>query len=281
MSLAGIRIVSTAVNIPGPVAAGILRDMGASIVKVEPPEGDPLSRIAPAWYAGLCEGMDVRRLDLRSPEGRGRLDDLLSDADVLVTASRPRSLQRLGVSWPDVHTRHPRLCQVAIVGYAVPRQDVAGHDLTYQADAGLVLPPLMPRTLIADLAGAQRAVIATLDLLLARQRGGEAGYAEIALADCARFFAEPLRRGVTSPRAPLGGFDAAYNIYPTRDGWVAVAALEPHFRAALGRELSVDLQDRETLARILETRSALEWERWAEARDLPLAAVRESAKSCG
>jgi alpha-methylacyl-CoA racemase len=274
-TLDGIRIVSTAVNVPGPVAVGMLRDMGATVVKVEPPAGDPLSDAAPAWYAALCAGIEVLRLDLKSNEGRRRLDDLLSRADVLVTASRPDSLQRLGLSWPDLHRRHPALCHVAIVGYVPPRQDVAGHDVTYQAEAGLVTPPAMPRSLIADLAGAQRGVIDALELLLARERSGEAGYAEIALAECAALFAEPLRHGLTSSTGPLGGASAAYNIYPARDGWVAVAALEPHFRDALARELSVDVDDRAALARALEERSAPEWERWAEARGLPLVAVKE------
>jgi alpha-methylacyl-CoA racemase len=273
-TLTGIRIVSTAVNVPGPVAARMLRDMGATVVKVEPPGGDPLSRAAPEWYAGLCGGMEVLRLDLKSSEGRGRLDDLLARADVFITASRPASLQRLGMSWPDLHGRHGRLCNVAIVGYAAPRQDVAGHDLTYQAEAGLVTPSSMPRTLIADLAGAQRVVIAALDLLLARERGREASYTEVGLMECASLFAEPLRHGLTSSTGPLGGAAATYNMYPTRDGWVAVAALEPQFRVALARELSVDVDDRAALTRVLAENSALEWERWADARGLPLVAVR-------
>jgi crotonobetainyl-CoA:carnitine CoA-transferase CaiB-like acyl-CoA transferase len=164
---------------------------------------------------------------------------------------------------------------VAIVGYPEPRQDVAGHDVTYQAGAGLLTPPAMPRSLIADLAGAQRTAMVALELLFARERSGQAPSAEVALADCADLFAEPIRHGVTLPGGPLGGSDAAYNLYPTRDGWVAVAALEPHLRAALARELSVDVDDRAALARMLLGKSAVEWEQWADARGLPLAAVRE------
>lgn len=274
-TLTGIRIVTTAVNIPGPVAASMLRDMGATVVKVEPPAGDPLSSVAPSWYASLCAHMEVVKIDLKSTEGRGHLDELLEHADVLITASRPASLQRLGLSWPDLHTRHPRLCSIAITGYAAPRQDVAGHDLTYQAAAGLVTESTMPRTLIADLSGAQCVVIAALELLFARERRGESGHEEIALAERARVFAEPLRQGLTPSGGPLGGSDAAYKIYPARDGWVAVAALEPHLRAALARELSVDVDDPSALARVLGERSALEWERWADERGLPLAAVRQ------
>ena len=274
-SLKGIRIVSTAVNVPGPVAAAMLRDMGAAVFKVEPPAGDPLSQWAPGWYAELCAGVEVVRLDLKSPEARERLDVTLASADLLITASRPASLQRLGLAWRDLHARHPRLCQVAIVGYAAPFADRAGHDLTYQARAGLLAPPDMPRTLVADLSGAQRVVIDALNLLLARERDGVAGDAEVALAECATLFAQPLRHGLTSPAGLLGGGCVAYATYAAREGWIAVAALEPHFRAGLARELAVDVDDGGALARVFMERSAVEWEEWAEARDLPLHAVRD------
>ena len=208
-TLDGIRIVSTAVNVPGPVAVAMLRDRGAAVVKVEPPAGDPLSAWAARWYAELSEGIEVVRLDLKSPDGRERLDTLLAAADLLVTASRTASLQRLGLAWSDLHARHPRLCHVAVVGYAAPRDDLAGHDLTYQAEAGLLMPPAMPRTLLADLSGAQRVVLAALTLLFARERGGAAGREEVALADCAKLFAEPLRHGLTASTGLLGGACAA------------------------------------------------------------------------
>lgn len=272
-TLQGVRIVSTAVNIPGPVAASILRDMGAIIVKVEPPNGDPLSMMASRWYAELSAGMEVKRLDLKSESGRAQMDEMLTSSDLLLTSSRPSSLERLGLAWRDVHSRHPRLCSVAIVGYAAPGEDVAGHDLTYQANVGLVMPPAMPRTLIADLGGAQRAVIAALELLFARERTGEGGCVQVSLAESARLFAEPVRHGLSESTGVLGGADAAYNLYAASDGWVAVAALEPQFRSALARELGVIVDDREALARVLRERSAQDWERWGIARGLPIAAV--------
>lgn len=271
--LDGVRIVSTAVNVPGPVAVAMLRDRGAAVVKVEPPAGDPLSAWAARWYAELSEGIEVVRLDLKSPDGRERLGTLLAAADLLVTASRTASLQRLGLAWSDLHARHPRLCHVAVVGYAAPRDDLAGHDLTYQAEAGLLMPPAMPRTLLADLSGAQRVVLAALTLLFARERGAAAGREEVALADCAKLFAEPLRHGLTASTGLLGGACAAYGVYPARDGWVAVAALEPQFRVALATQLGVDVEDRSALAEILRGRSASEWQRWADERGLPLHAL--------
>ena len=125
------------------------------------------------------------------------------------------------------------------------------------------MPPAMPRTLLADLSGAQRVVLAALTLLFARERGGAAGREEVALADCAKLFAEPLRHGLTASTGLLGGACAAYGVYPARDGWVAVAALEPQFRVALATQLGVDVEDRSALAEILRGRSASDWQRWA------------------
>jgi crotonobetainyl-CoA:carnitine CoA-transferase CaiB-like acyl-CoA transferase len=255
----------------------MLRDMGAAVLKIEPPAGDPLATFAPAWYAELSAGMKILQLDLKADHGRGQLEQLLAPADVLITSSRPASLERLGLGWPGLQRRHPQLCQVAIVGYAAPRLDVAGHDLTYQAEAGLVQPPAMPAALVADLAGAQRVLIAVLDLLFTRVRTGDAGLAEVSLADSADLFAAPLRHGLTTGTGILGGHHAAYNIYRARDGWVAVAALEPHLRTALARELGVDVEDRTALAAALSQRPAAEWRAWADARGLPLTAIRCSS----
>jgi crotonobetainyl-CoA:carnitine CoA-transferase CaiB-like acyl-CoA transferase len=270
----GARIVSLAVNVPGPVAAAALRDLGASVVKVEPPGGDPLAGINPDWYADLTSGMQVRVLDLKTDADHATFEELLASADLLLTSIRPSALERLGLGWPDLHASYPRLCQVAIVGYESPRQNLAGHDLTYQADMGLVVPPALPRTLVADLGGAQRAVIAALALLMARDRSGEGASVEVSLNDAARFFAEPLVRGLTGERGALGGQLPAYGLYRTRDGWLAVAALEPRFRETLGRELGVDPGDHEALARAFAERTSADWETWAEARDLPITGVR-------
>ena len=273
-SLSGIKVVSTAVNVPGPVAAAALRDMGAEIVKVEPPSGDPLAAVAPAWYAQLCAGIEVLPLDLKHPEGRARLRALLDITDVLITASRPSSLERLGLGWEYLHAHYPRLCHVAIVGYAAPRHDEAGHDLTYQSDAGLVAPPALPPTLIADLSGAQQGVIAALGLLMARERTREAGRVEVALAEAAAVFAPPVHHGLTTASGWLGGAVPAYNVYRASDGWVAVAALEPHFRAALARELGIDVEDAAAMTHTFAGRTANEWEAWGRERGLPLAAIR-------
>jgi alpha-methylacyl-CoA racemase len=271
-----IRVVTLAVNLPGPLAVADLRELGATVVKIEPPDGDPLAQIRPDWYCALHEGCEILCLNLKGSQDRARLEEELRHADLLVTATRPAALHRLGLAWADLHPRYPRLCQVAIVGYPRPHEEIAGHDLTYQAHFGLLEPPRLPRTMIADLAGAQNVVRAALALLLARERGQGANYALVSLAQAAEHFAQPLRQGLTATGGILGGSLPGYNLYRTRDGWIALAALEPHFWRKLTMELALTAPDHAQLQAVFLTRTALEWEAWGRQVDLPLAAVRDA-----
>jgi crotonobetainyl-CoA:carnitine CoA-transferase CaiB-like acyl-CoA transferase len=274
--LDGIHVLTLCVNLPGPLAAAHLAELGAAVVKIEPPTGDPLAHARPTWYAQLHQGQKVLALDLKSDEGRRQLDEWLGWCDLLLTATRPAALRRLGLDAATVRARHPRVCQVAIVGYPPPRQEWPGHDLTYQARAGLLDPPHLPRTCLADLAGAERVVSSALALLLARERGQGAQYAEVSLAETADEFAAPWRHGLTTPDGVLGGAYPGYGVYRAREGWVAVAALEPHFWQQLTRELGLTDPDAAQLRQAFLTRSAEEWEVWAEERGLPLVRVREA-----
>jgi crotonobetainyl-CoA:carnitine CoA-transferase CaiB-like acyl-CoA transferase len=276
MPLGGFRIVNAAVNVPADVAAARLGGLGAAVTKVEPAEGDPLQAVSGELYARLTEGHDVVRLDLKTDDGRVTLGELLARSDVLLTSSRPSALARLGLARRDLEARHPRLVQVAIVGYPEPDQERPGHDLTYLSGYGLVSPPDLPQTLVADLGGAERAVTAAVALLLSRERGGRTRYAEVALADAAEAFALPWSYGLTVPGGVLGGGFPFYGLYEASGGWVAVAALEPRFRERLLVELDVAEPSAEAFTAAFATRTPADWERWAEERDLPIVAVRTS-----
>ena len=275
--LQGIKIVSLALNAPGPVAAARLTKLGAEVTKIEPPSGDATSRAAPGWYESLCEGQTILRLDLKSADGRAQLDDLLAQADLLLASFRPSALQRLGLDWESLHARHPKLCFVGIIGYAAPLQERTGHDLTYQSDLGLVRPPQMPPTLFIDLAGAERAVSMALALLTRTARGGGAGCAWVSLHECARELAAPLKAGLTTSNGLLGGAYPLYGFYRANDGWIAIAALEPHFAERLLSEFGLKKADRPALEKIFLQRKAASWEKWAAELDLPLVAVREAS----
>jgi crotonobetainyl-CoA:carnitine CoA-transferase CaiB-like acyl-CoA transferase len=273
MPLAEIHVVNLAVNVPAGVAAARLAQLGAAVTKVEPPDGDPLRAAAAELYERLTDGHEVVRLNLKDSTDRARLGTVLEAADVLLSSSRPSALARLGLAWPELEEQYPRLVQVAIVGHAEPDQERAGHDLTYVGRYGLVSPPGLPQTLVADLGGAERAVTAAVALLFARGREQGPRYAEVALSEAAETFALPWTHGLTMPGGILGGGLPFYGLYQASGGWIAVAALEPRFRERLVAELGVEDASHEAFRAAFAERTPEEWERWGEERDLPLAAV--------
>lgn len=274
--LTGVRVVSIAINLPGPAAVARLARQGASVTTVIPPSGDPMEQFAKGYFDELHVGQEIRRVDLKSDEGRAEVDELLSAADVFVTSSRPSALRRLGLDFASVHERHPQVCQVDIVGYPGEQAEVPGHDLTYQADTGLLGEGSMPTTLVVDLAGSERAAAEAAAALVARARVGEGVRREVPLSDLAETMSRPLAHGLTVPGALLGGGLPVYGIYDSADGPIALAALEPHFTVRLLEVLGIAPEElsRERLQEVFFGRTATEWAAWASEHDLPLTPLR-------
>lgn len=269
--LNGLRVVSLAVNLPGPLAAARLAGFGATVTKVEPPAGDPLAAVLPRWYAELTEGQQVMTLDLKDRRGRERLDVELADADVLITSHRPSALRRLDLN--GVHLRFPGLTHVEIVGHAGDDAEAPGHDLTYQAVHGTLTPPVMPTVPVADMLGAERAVTAALLGIAECRKAGAGQHYRVILDEAAAFAGAAVRHGLTGEGAPLGGANPAYRIYRTADGHIALGALEPHFWARTCELLDVSGSGDE-LERVFRTRSTADWEALARQADIPLAGIR-------
>jgi alpha-methylacyl-CoA racemase len=260
-----VNVVSIAQNLPGPVAVSRLVAEGARAIKIEPPWGDQVETICKPWYDSLHAGMTVERLDLKTNAGRARCRELLADADVFVASHRPSALTRLALDAVALIAAFPRLSHVNIVGDTANPEE-AGHDLTYQARAGL-LGTTLPLTLLADMAGAERAHAAIKEA--ARAPGSTH---VVGLSDALRDLAAPLYHGLTAPGGHLGGANPVYGIYAAREGSIAVTALEPHFRARLYDGLG--LRDGDDPAAVFATKTASEWEAWAAERDIPLVAIR-------
>lgn len=272
--LDGIHILSTAINVPGPAAAARLAAMGARVTKVEPPTGDPLRLFSPAWYAELTAGQTILTLDHKDPAHQRELHDRLAAADLLLTASRPAALERLGLHWTTLHTRHPRLAHVGITGFPHPNENVSGHDLNYLAELGLLQPPHMPITLLADLAGAERAAAEALALILQRERTGVAAQSWVSLYESAQPFAAPLRHSITTPGAVLGGGLPGYRVYQTADGYIAVAALELHFLQRLEAMTGIAPITHDALEALFKTETSAAWHAKALDADIPIAIVQ-------
>jgi len=277
--LEGVRVLSLALNLPGPAALLRCRGMGAACLKLEPPGGDPMGLYNKAAYAALHEGIAIETADLKTEAGQQQLHAELAKTDVLLTSFRPSALRKLGLDWPALQARHPSLSQVAIVGAPGERAEEPGHDLTYLAESGLVTGTELPPTLYADMGGALLASEAVLKAMLLRARGGgkpEGVYLEVALNASADWLALPRTWGLTQPAGAVGGAHAGYRVYPCADGRVAVAALEPHFAARLCEAAGVappDMMARathEALAAWLAARTRAELEAMGRERDVPL-----------
>lgn len=285
--LARTRILSLALNLPGPAALMRCRRLGATCVKLEPPAGDPMAHYNPQAYAELHEGVKVLTADLKTEAGQKVLQQELARTDVLLTSFRPSALQKLGLDWTGLHTRHPSLCQVAIVGGPGAEAELPGHDLTYLAEHGLVPGTELPATLFADMAGSLMACEAVLQAaLLQAERYAGSGenhpvgrYFEVALSSAARYLALPRHWGLTQPGGAVGGAHAGYRVYPCQDGRVAVAALEPHFAAALGQAAGLPdaslkgmftPQSHAAIAAFFAGRTRAQLDELARERDIPL-----------
>ncbi|NLE82205.1 MAG: CoA transferase [Rhodococcus sp.] len=268
-ALNGVRVVSLAINLPGPLAASRLAEMGASVTKVEPPSGDPLRAVVPGWYAELVGDQEVVELDLKSTAGRAEFEARLASADVLLTSMRPSALDRLGLA--DSAERYG-LVLIEIVGYAGERADEGGHDLTYQAVQGTVLPPAMPLVPTVDLLGSERAVSATLAALMLRAASGAGVRRRVVLEDAAIVASASVRHGLTGPGDVLGGALPSYGIYAASDGHVAVGAVEPHFAERLAVHVGATKGE---LTAAFAAQGTTHWEDLGRHHDIPIVAVRD------
>ena len=285
--LRGVRVLSLALNLPGPAAFMRLKALGATCLKVEPPgpksaptgtSGDPMGQYNPTAYATLHAGIKVMTADLKSDKGQAALHKELARTDVLLTSFRPSALDKLGLSWKKLHKLYPSLSMVAIVGALGARAEEPGHDLTYLAEAGLVTGLDLPATLFADMAGAVMASEAALQAVLVQKTSGKGRFQEVALADAATWLALPRTWGLTQPAGSVGGSHAGYRVYACKDGRVAVAALEPHFAAALCQAAGVAASDirslfkpatHQAIAAFLLTQTRQQLDKLAVAKDIP------------
>ena len=280
--LQGVRILSLALNLPGPAALMRCSQMGATCLKLEPPGGDPMGHYNQAAYAQLHDGITVLEADLKTSEGQEVLRRELAQSDVLLTSFRPSAFKKLGIAWETLHQRHPALSQVAIVGSPGERAEEPGHDLTYLADSGLAPGMELPATLYADMSGSLMASEAMLQATLMQRttEGNSKGvFIEVALSEAAAYLALPRQWGLTRSEGWVGGAHAGYRIYACKDGRVAVAALEPHFAAALCAAAGIvdsavstllAPATRQRIADFLLTQTRQELDTLALAKDIPL-----------
>lgn len=290
--LEGLLVVDLTRYLPGAFATAELQRLGARVVRVEQPGGDPLRATAPAWFDALNAGKESVVCAL--PEEAGFARALLARADVVVESFRPGVADRLGVGPGDV-PESTVYCSITGFGAGDAR---AGHDLNYVGWAGVLedTAPAVPPVQIADFAaGALGGVTEILAALLERGRTGLGARIVVSMTHGAHRLAAHRLGGDPTPRLLTGGL-ASYRIYETADGrYLTVAPLEPKFFARLcvliGRPELVERQyddDQETLAAELAAvfvrRTIAEWLALFDGEDVcvgPVATLAEAAADLG
>jgi alpha-methylacyl-CoA racemase len=292
--LAGALVVDLTRYTPGPFASRELRRLGARVVRIEPPEGDPLRLGAPTWHAALDAGKESVVCDLKSADGLALANALCGRADVVLDGFRPGVLERLGVRIPETAV----LC--AITGFGESGRHIAraGHDLNYAGWGGLLADtaPALPPTQVADLcAGSYGAVVEILAALLERARTGRGARLTVSMTHGAHRLVAHRLAGDPLGRLLTGGL-ACYRIYASADGrYVTLAALEPWFFAraceVVGRPELAERQydaDQEALgaelAAAFAKRTLADWLERFEGEDAcvgPVWTIEEAAREFG
>ncbi len=250
--LEGFRVLDLSQYLPGPFASQMLADLGAEVVKIEPPQGDPMRTflgtdddgVSP-FYKQVNAGKSIIRLDLKSPEGQEVFRHLASQADVLLESFRPGVMARLGFSGEQLRTLNPGLVHCALSGFGQggPRRLRAGHDLSYLALTGSLhltgtgATPTITFPPVADHAGAMQAASGILAALVRRGRTGQGTFIDVSLFESALAWQSiglaaasradfPFCRGTSL----LTGGAACYQVYRTLDErFVVLAAIEDKF----------------------------------------------------
>ncbi|MGZ8782300.1 MAG: CaiB/BaiF CoA transferase family protein [Gaiellaceae bacterium] len=294
--LSGRLVVDLTRYLPGAFASRELQRLGARVVRLEAPEGDPMRNVAPAWDEALNAGKESVACDLKTDVELAQR--LLARADVVLEGFRPGVAARLGVGPADVPASVV-YCSITGFGAEGPHAARAGHDLNYLGWAGVLedtapaLPPLQPADLAA---GALGAVTQILAALLDRERTGRGAHLTISMTHGSHRLVSHRLGGDPLPRFLTGGL-ACYRIYETADGrLLTVGALEPKFFSRLcevvgrpelaERQFAEGAQDElaAELAAVFASRPLSEWLERCDGEDVcvgPVATLAEAAAALG
>ncbi|MFL9943860.1 CaiB/BaiF CoA transferase family protein [Paraburkholderia graminis] len=284
--LEGIKVLDLSRFIAGPYCAMVLGDMGAEVLKIEKPDGgDPARNYQPQLNGRSVYSLMFNRnkkgvaLDLRSPDGISTIRALIAKADVLVENFRPGTMEKMGLSWDEVHSINPRLIMVRISGFGQdgPLAQFPAFDGIAQAMGGLMElngaadgPPTVCGTYICDYTAGMYAVMGALAAFHARQKTGKGQVVDISLLDAASSLlmsAIPeyfqLNNAMTR-RGNRDRFSSPTNVYQTADGsWVYIVCGGAEYFPRLTRAMSrVELASDPRFSTIVARR-----ENWDECED--------------
>ena len=260
--LEGIRVLDLSQNMAGPYCTQILGDLGADVLKIEPPGGDPARDWGPPFWGDTgALFMSTNRnkrsavLDLKTREGRETLWTLVEQADVFVQTLRPGAIERLGFSEHAVRERRPEVVYVSVSAYgdSGPGSDLAGYDPLIQAYSGLMAntgapdgPPARAGASVIDLGTGMWGAVGVLAALRRRDQTGEGSHVQLALLDTALGFMSYhltgyLASGVSPERCGTSlALICPYQAFPTSDGELMIAGANDGIFRRLCAALDLD-----------------------------------------
>ena len=244
--LSGITIIDLSRILAGPYCTLLLAELGARVIKVEPPrQGDDARQYGPfkngksAYFVSVNRGKESIALDLKSPPGREIFERLLDKADAVVENFRPGTMEKLGYGWETLHPRYPRLVYAVASGFghSGPYSHYPAYDMVVQGLGGIMsitghpgMPLTRVGTSVGDLAGGLYTAVALNAAFLHRERTGEATKVDVALFDCQLALLEnAIMRYTTTGEVPgpMGARHPSitpFEAFETRDGNIIIAA---------------------------------------------------------
>lgn len=298
--LSGIRVLDVTYYVPGPFAGMRLAELGAEVIKIEPPAGDPSRRMGGGIvHSAHNASKQIAHLDLKSESGKHEMLKLVGSADALIETFRPGVMKKLGLDYKTVKQLKPDIVYCSLSGYGQTGElaHLGSHDLNYLALSGALDQlrdgngrPVHPTNTLADYTGGLLASEQILAALIRKFRAGEGAYLDIALAEVMAEFLPNHdayhKAGVSDHGVPeIGGGRISYAIYETRDGrYVTLGALEEkfwrNFCELAGRpgwmawgECAPDTPEHEQVKAFFKSKSWQEWYELSLVHDCCLAPV--------
>ena len=302
--LSNLTVLDLTVNTPGPFCSMILSDLGARVIKVEPPGGDPLRQSSAPMFAGMNRGKESISLNLKSDGDRDILLRLVERTDIVLEGSRPGVAQRLGADYDAISVRNPRIvyCSISGFGQEGPWKNVPAHDVNYLAIGGYMGAqtaiegrPWPPAILISDVASGMYAAISVLAGVVSRASTGEGVYIDLSMTDAVLSLVGIEAQGALGSddegNTPNVTVIPTYGLFACADGrWLSLGIVhEDHFWqrlcdvAGLGDISGLTFDQRVERAGEIKTRLEMtfakrpsaEWERDLMAVDVPAITVRD------
>ncbi|MCT7662179.1 CaiB/BaiF CoA transferase family protein [Mycobacterium deserti] len=294
--LAGIRIIEVGVMLAGPYATMLLADLGAEVIKIEPPGGEISRQVSDSYFASLNRNKQSVMLDLQSDAGRRRLGELVADSHALLVNMKPSAIRRLGLTYESLRAHNERIVCVALTGFGLDGGDDPAFDYVIQAATGVAAmtghpdgPPTLPGYSSADNSTGLTAALGLLAQIVSN-RGGQVDVClrDVMLSQLNYRASAYLNDGAAPQRYPFGAhsYYVPAQLFLTADGYLALFITHDGFWRTFSAEAGIEgfptMAERaanrdEVLALVaaaLAGDTALNWEARLSPLGIPVAAVR-------